>query len=444
MMVRSVFRQEWVMRMSEPARHFYVENARLMAYGLSNIGKERTSFEISGEEQLAELTGKLIGAGFHSERERFTEELSKYAQDTNPFVRRCAYMGLSFSGLMESSTGKTDVLERGFTDPDREVRKTALIGFGLANIGNPNQNIAQLLDQFLDDEEWKIRGAAGLGYSFLSAGNPTHFSRFVDILQNEKSPYVKVCSCWYVSNAFAGSQEGTPEYRSLLARNGDDNSFFRDMACLGLGLSFLGTSDTGINELLETRIRDDPHPYVRESALFGLSLCNFQHPTSDVMKLMGEGIFDNSMIVRSGAALGHGITSMRTGTLAVNLHEYVDPSVLWGLTISEGLAGTTPSRTVFDDDYVQWGHEISNGFRESVSPGQESQHADVKAFQKGINAGLIGSGIEDADEKDAVRLIVPGTYHYLNYDSFWWGPWVLTALGTALRRENKKGTKNAQ
>lgn len=417
-------------------QHFYVENARLMSYGLSNLGTQKDEIIISGNEPIYTLAGKLIGAGFHSDRTGFRDQLIEYTKNKNPFIRRSAYIGLSFSGFFESSDQINEALEKGFNDSELEVRKTSIIGFGLANIGNPQQK-TEVLDEYLHDEEWKIRSASGLAYSFLASGNPDYFSKFVDILKKEESPYVKVCSCWYVSNAFAGTKEGTDEYRELLALKGDDNSFFRDMACLGLGLSYLGTSQESVNKLLEDRIKTDNHPYVRESAFFGLALCNYQTPSNEIIEIMAKGINDDSMIVRSGAALSHGIATMGTRSLELNLNDYSDPSVLWGLTLSEGLANVTPSRISFNDTYVQWGHEISKGFRDNIAMDINSEHQDVESFQEGINAGLIGSGISDKKEKDAIRLIVPGVYHYLTYDSFWWGPWVLNALGTTLHNRRK-------
>ncbi|MBU0471287.1 MAG: hypothetical protein KKF65_01585 [Nanoarchaeota archaeon] len=418
-------------------QHFYVENARLMSYGLSNIGTRKTKIYILGDEPIETLAGKLIGLGFHTDRELSMDQLVEYTQNKNPFIRRSAYIGLSFAGFFQSSESINEVLQRGFYDSKLEVRKTALIGFGLANIENPNQSFCQVLDTHLHDKEWKIRSASGLAYSFLSNGNPEHFLRFIDLLKTEDSPYVKVCSCWYISTAFAGTKEGFDEYKKLLNLSGDENSFFRDMACLGLGLSYLGTSEHSVNELLEERIKNDNHSYVRESAFFGLALCNYQNPSDEILGIMTDGIKDDSMIVRSGAALSHGIIAMGTKAFELDLSNYSDSSVLWGLALSEGLANVKPSKTTFKDAYVQWGRQISNGFRDNVSTNLNSDHQDVKSFQEGINAGLIGSNITNEHEKDAVRLVVPGVYHYLTYDSFWWGLWVLNALGTTLHNRRK-------
>jgi hypothetical protein len=415
-------------------KNFYVENARLMGYGLSNLGTEETDVNIFGDEPIESLSGKLIGLGFHRQEMSSADQLIDYTKSDNPFIRRSAYVGLSFVGFLESSEKVNEVLEKGFYDPELEVRKTALIGFGLANIGNPNQSLCQILDTHLHDEEWKIRSASGLAYSFLSNGNPQHLSTFVDLLKAEESPYVKVCSCWYVSNAFAGTGEGLEEYKQLLNLNGDENSFFRDMACLGLGLSYLGNSKSSISELLVNTLKHDDHPYVRESAFFGLALCNYQNPTKEIMGILREGLTDDSMIVRSGAALSHGIIAMGTKSLELELNQYSDPSVLWGLTLSEGLANVRPSRTEFKDEYVRWGHHIGNGFRDNLLVDPNSNHEDVSKFQSEVNAGLIGSGITEKQQRDAVRLIVPGVYNYLNYDSFWWGLWVLNALGTTLHK----------
>lgn len=409
-------------------QHFYVENSRLMSYGLSNLGTRKTKITISSSEPIFILAGKLIGAGFHSDRIQMREQLIDYTKNKNPFIRRSAYIGLSFSGLFENSEQINKELEKGFNDSDLEVKKTALIGFGLANIGNHQLN-TEVLDEHLHDKVWKIRSASGLAYSLLASGSPDFFSKFVDILKKEENPYVKVCSCWYVSNAFAGTKEGIDEYRELLAVKGDQNSFFRDMACIGLGLSYLGTSEDIVNKLLKESIKNDSHPYVRESAFLGLALCNYQNPSHKILSIMTKGITDDSMVVRSGAALSLGIITMGTKSLEMNLDDYTDPSVLWGCTLSEGLANVTPSRRTFNNSYVQWGHQISNGFRDNVSFGLGSEHRDVESFQEGFNSGLIGSGIGNKEEKDAIRLIIPGVFHYLVYDSFWWGLWVLSTLG---------------
>jgi len=418
--------------------HFYVENARLMSYGLSNVGTKTTTISISGNEPIETLAGKLIGMGFHNERENSVESLVEYTTHQNHFIRKSAYIGLAFTGFFQKSDRVNEILERGFYDPELEVRKTALIGFGLANVTNQDKSINQVLDSYLYDEEWKIRSASGLAYSFLSNGNPQHFSKFVDLLKAETSPYVKVCNCWYVSNAFAGTRKGLDEYKELLNLDGNENSFFRDMACLGLGLSYLGTSDLLITKLLEDIIKNDSHPYVRESAFFGLSLCNYQNPRKEIMNLLKRGLTDGSMITRSGAALSHGVTTMGTGSLDLELSHYSDSSVLWGLTLSEGLANVKPSKTKFQDSYVQWGHHIGNGFRDNISMNLDSTHDDIKTFQQGINVGLIGSNITEKEKKDVVRLIVPGVYHYLNYDSFWWGLWVLSELGITLHSRRIK------
>ncbi|MCK4664573.1 MAG: hypothetical protein KAT68_17015 [Bacteroidales bacterium] len=419
-------------------KHFYVENARLMSYGLSNIGTGKTTINITGNEPIEVLAGKLIGLGFHNESGNLIESLVGYTTHQNDFIRKSAYIGLSFSGFLQSSEKVNEVFERGFYDPELEVRKTALIGFGLANIYNSDQSLNQVLEIHLHDEEWKIRSASGLAFSFLSNGNPQHFSKFLNLLRDETSPYVKVCSCWSVSNAFAGTRKGLNEFKELLSLNGDENSYFRDMACLGLGLSFLGTSEPSITELLEDIIKDDNHPYVRESAFFGLALCNYQNPNEKIMKILKKGLNDDSMIVRSGAALSHGIINMGKRSLYLKLDEYSDSSILWGLTISEGLANIKPSKTKFHDNYVQWGYNISNVFRDNLSINFDTIHPDISSFQNGINAGLIGSGITKKQQKDSVRLIVPGLFNYLIYDSFWWGLWVLNALGITLHKGIRK------
>ena len=111
-------------------QHFYVENARLMSYGLSNLGTQKTEMSFSGDEQIGTLAGKLIGSGFHSDRKNLREQLIEYTKNQNPFIRRSAYIGLSFTGFFESSNETNKALEKGFNDPELEVRKTAIIKSG--------------------------------------------------------------------------------------------------------------------------------------------------------------------------------------------------------------------------------------------------------------------------------------------------------------------------
>ena len=414
------------------SQHFYVENSRLMSYGLSNIGTQNTTIFIKGDESISALAGKLIGAGLHSLRDKYTEQLITYTRHKNPFVRKAAFIGLSFSNMLSISENITESIIYGFNDKDIEVRKTALIGFGIANSRTQNESLFKLLEKYLNDEEWKIRSAAGLAYSYLAAGNPNHFEKFINILRNEDSPYVKVCSCWYISNSFSGTNKGFDEFSNLLKLKSNDDSYFRDMACLGLGLSYLGSSSKEINEILKHIIINDPHPYVRESAYFGLALCNFKRPTSDIIKVLNEGFNDKSMIVRSGAALSHGIICMDTKSIYCNSDNFTDSSILWGLSISEGLAGAVCKFKKNEDDYIEWGYHIGNGFRNSIEIDLSSTQTDIKSFQQGIIDGLIGSNISEYSRKRAIGLMFPGVFHYLIFDSFWWGLWVLNALGNTI------------
>ncbi|PIV12671.1 MAG: hypothetical protein COS47_01335 [Candidatus Nealsonbacteria bacterium CG03_land_8_20_14_0_80_36_12] len=418
--------------------HFYVENARLMSYGLSNLGKVSTHIIIDGRESLEELAGKLIGYGISESERKNIDILEYYTRHENPFIRRAAYTGLSLSGLIQFNPGLNNILPRGFMDEDVEVRKCSLIGYGLANLSHGDESTSEELEQYLSDQEWKIRGAAGLAHSTAFIGNPFFFDKFVSLLKSEDSPYVKVCSCWYISTAFADTGKGIDEYAHLLSMLGDENSFFRDMACLGLGFSHLGSQDENVDDLLRWRIAHDTHPYVRESACFGLSLNNFRRPTQTLYDSLSKAFKDDSMIVRSGASLGVGIASMKTGSIGLDVMHQRDHSVRWGLMISEGLAKAPHSIQGMEDAYVRWGYHIGNSFRDDLDINQESRHLGVKMFQQPINQGLIGSGIVSENQKDAFKLFFPGFYYYTVYDSFWWGLWVLSALGNTLLTKNEK------
>jgi len=83
--------------------HFYVENARLMSYGLSNIGAGKTTINLTGNEPIEVLAGKLVGLGFHNEGENLIGSLVRHTTHQNPFIRKSAYIGLAFANFLQGS-----------------------------------------------------------------------------------------------------------------------------------------------------------------------------------------------------------------------------------------------------------------------------------------------------------------------------------------------------
>ncbi len=404
--------------------HFYVENARLMSEGLSRLGEGAPLLESSCRTPPA-LAGSLIAAGLMAQTESGNEH---YLDHHDSFVRRAAIIGLGLSGYLgreEASRTLAGRLAKG----DCEEQKVALLSYGLSGLGKGDDEKRVVLAPFFRHDHWKIRSAAGLAHSMIFQGDTSEFAASVENLRSEENPYVKVCSCWYVSMAFAGTNEGLQEYGELLRLPGEENSFFRDMAALGLGYSFLGTANEKIDDMLEQIIRTDPHPYVRESACFGLALNHLQLPTERSTACLNGALTDTSTIVRSGAALAHGIQAIGTGTLESRAMND-DRSVAWGLAISEGLA-LLPPTSMPEDTYARWGWHIGNGFREKISVEPGSPHVELREFQERLNVGLKNAPLSGS-EAQSFRLFFPGFYHYAMYDSFWWGLWVLSGLGHTL------------
>lgn len=396
--------------------HFYVEAARRLALGSAALGTKPPS-ELPAEEGLLPTAGRLIGSGFN---DTGTDLLVDATARDDSLLRKCAHIGLTFHSPSENTLR---ALRRGFEDRDIEVRKVAIVGYGLALIGS---RVTDCLEASLRDPEWKVRAAAGLALSsiLIQNGNPWPM---VERLKKERSPYVRVCSCWQVSLAHACTQDGASDYRELLSWRGESNSFFRDMACLGLGLSYLGTGDaTCLSLLLEAM--HDPHPYVRESACFGVALLFAGSGNGEAMALLKAAVDDESSVVRSGASLGLGI--LRMGLQAdASTHSYADESALWGQHLGHGLQ-LGPSLPLPTSNYARWGHYIGEGLR--PAPYSEAQDlSEESAFFSPIQRGM--SQMPITKDVRAHKLIVPGYMHYLLYDSFWWGLWVLSAIGMALK-----------
>ncbi|MFH1917084.1 MAG: hypothetical protein ABIJ21_07520 [Nanoarchaeota archaeon] len=411
-------------------QHFYVENARLMSQGLSNIGVLGDEIRIFGNERIEELAGKLVGYGIHQTTRDDSDRLLGYCKSPNPFIRKAAYMGLMFAGLLGKNDRATEYILHGFKDDDIDVKKAAIIAYGLANFRRGNGHTKRLLDSAINDDHWKIRSSAGLAYSFAFFSNPEHYEMMLSILIGESSPYVKVSSSWYISTAFAETRQGLTEYEKLLKWSGDGNSFFRDMGCLGLGISFLGSNDAAISSLLEERIMEDTHPYVRESAYFGLALNSIQSSSPRVNAILESGLHDESKVVRSGAALSLGLLHMGNRSMTTRAVNFADPSVQWGLGVSRGLDDSDSGLDGCLDDFVRWGFYLGNCFRQPIKD-SAIEESSVALFQNPINLGLRGSNIA-REHQTAFKLIYPGIHHLLVYDSFWWGLLVLSYAGAAL------------
>ena len=419
-------------------RHFYVEHAGMLADGLRDVGTSPEDYNPLNIGRIEGLAGAIIGQGlFNISREEKNLDLIYYGSKHDyPFVRKCSALALGWAYLGGNVSLNLDLFARLAEDEDIDVKRTALISAGLATLGKDGSDVVSILKSNLEHPHWKIRSAAGLGYSFAFLGNDEHFERIVSLLQREDSPYVKVCSCWYVSLSHAKKEE-IDQFVGLI-KEGD--SFFRDMATLGIGFSHLGRGNDAVREYLGNIATQDEHPYVRESSYFGLGLNDFRNPNDKFASLVARGLSDPSPITRSGASLSLGLAHFRRGDLKLEelLGGETDDAVLWGASLSGGLGGDGNLVNV-SSSYVAWANALSNAFRNSRKGVKETSFEDINIFQRNVNEGLIKSGI-DEENKDALRLLYPGISYYFIYESFWWGLWMLSSLGATLWND-KNGEK---
>lgn len=380
---------------------------------------------------IESLSGYLIGQGiFNINRKRKKLDLIySLLESDNPFIRRCSVFsyGLSFLG---EDVDDLSVFEKALYDENLDIRKTSLVSLGLASLKKSDEKAKYLFDEGMKDKNWKIRSSAGIGFYLTFLGNDQYFDDVVFLLENEKSPYVKVSLSWYISLANASFEK----YKELLRHK---ESFFRDMASLGLGYSFLGKRDEKVLKLLTEHITNDKHPYVRESSCFGLGLNYFQNPDIEFKKIISNAMKDNSPIVRGGAALSLGIANYKKQfDFSKLINKEKNNSVLWGLYLSQGLSNSkNPIKYKGSDYYVMWADELKDIFLDNVE-NKKSKFINISKFQEQINLGMINSCIEKQNI-DPFKLIYPGISYYIVYDSFWWGLWVLSSLGTILWEDKK-------
>ncbi len=319
--------------------HFYVEHTGMLADGLRDVGTVQADYSPLNTSRVEGLAGAVIGQGLFniSRKEKNLDIIHYGTKHDNPFVRRCSALALGLAYLGDDVSSNMDLFVRLAEDDDIDVKRTALISAGLASLGRGSSDVINILNPNLEHPHWKIRSAAGLGYSFAFLGNEEHFDRIVGLLQREDSPYVKVCSCWYVSLSHAKKREIDKFDR--LIKEGD--SFFRDMATLGIGFSHLGIGSDTVREYLGNIASKDEHPYVRESSYFGLGLNDFRNPNDKFAALVSRGLSDSSPITRSGASLSLGLVHFRRKDLKLEdlLDGETDASVLWGASLSGGLSG---------------------------------------------------------------------------------------------------------
>src|SRR3989338_1243732 len=419
-------------------RHFYVEHAGMLADGLRDVGTSQDDYTPLNTKRIEGLAGAVIGQGlFNISRKEKNLDLIYYGSEHhNPFVRRCSALALGLAYLGDDISANTDLLARLADDGDIDVKRTALISAGIASLGKGGSDVISILNPNLEHPNWKVRSAAGLGYSFAFLGNDEPFDRIVGLLQREDSPYVKVCSCWYVSLSHAKKGE-VGKFVDLIK---DGDSFFRDMATLGIGFSHLGMGNDAVREYLSDIATEDEHPYVRESSYFGLGLNDFRNPNDRFAALVSRGLSDSSHITRSGASLSLGLVHFRRGNLKLEdlLDGESDASVLWGASLSGGLSGDS-ALVDAPSSYVAWANALSNAFRNTGKGVKETSFEDINIFQRNVNEGLMKSGIQEGN-KDALRLLYPGVFYYIVYESFWWGLWMLSSLGATLWND-KNGEK---
>lgn len=419
--------------------HFYVEHAGMLANGLKDVGTLHTDYSPSNLERIEGLAGAVLGQGLFniSRKEKNFDLIYPGSEHDNPFVRRCSALALGLAYLGNDMNPDMEVFARLAQDDDIDVKRTALISTGIATLGDGNSDVADIISPNLEHPHWKIRSAAGLGYSFAFLGSDVHFDKVVSLLREDESSYVKVCSCWYVSLSYAKKRE-INKFVDLIK---DGDSFFRDMATLGIGFSHLGIGNDTVREYLGNLATKDDHPYVRESSYFGLGLNDFMNPNDRFRELVLRGLSDTSPITRSGASLSLGLVHFGRGDLKLDdlLAGETDESVFWGASLSGGLSGND-SLVNASSNYVRWANALSNAFRKHGGKSNETSFEDINIFQRNVNEGLVKSGIEE-DNKDALRLLYPGISYYIIYESFWWGLWMLSSLGATLWKAKNEQEK---
>ena len=418
--------------------NFYVYHTARMSEGLSQLGSSPGNCNFSPTKNKTGLCGQIVGEGIYEMgmRKKTLGLTYENRKSNEKVVRKFVPISLALSSIGYSDKETIERLIEFYADDDSEVRRVALISLGLATLGNPNREVELVYDNAIEDKNWRIRAAAGLGYSLTRISDPLHFDRFVEMLDQEKDPYVKVCSCWYISLSHAMTKKGQNRFIELF-ETGD--SFFRDMSCLGLGFSFLGTGNEDVSDFL-VRATTDEHPYVRESAHLSLGLTHLGRSATHIEETMDSGLNDISDVTRSGASLGMGLLNYKNKEKEFNIGSCDDPSVVWGLHLSQGLANPNVETeySKHRNPYIRWGCRLKELFSNSPEKIQPNGSlSSIDEFQSNVNLGMKYSSIQK-ETVDNLKLIYPGMMYYLTYESFWWGLWMLNGLGCALMNETKR------
>jgi hypothetical protein len=224
------------------------------------------------------------------------------------------------------------------------------------------------------------------------------------------------------------------------------SSYFRDMSSLAIGFTNLGSKKI---DYLKESIKDK-HPYVRESSCFGFGLAYFKRGNKDFYNIIKPCLRDKSSPPRTGSTLSLGIGFFGKREMIKNVFPLLnskDIDTRWGITLALGLMSINKGdenfkkylmKSVLDrNDFVRWASSISYGFAFSgrnkgdLSLLKEKINSkdDFNKFFGLIALGLLGSGLNSKNKVISLSLLLPSLIDYVIFESFWWGLWVLGALG---------------